>query len=118
MIGEITQADTLVRPRLVVRDRTGASFVVALYLDRAINASRILSRFKKGYTVAIMTALGHYFQDGTAGCRIEEEDEITVSVEAPFLHLSEALAKVAMLSLKREIQPGADWNPDLPMQAR
>lgn len=79
LIGEITQADAFPRPRLVVRDRTGTSFVVALYLDRSVNATRILSKFKKGYTVAIMTALGHYFLDGSAGCRIEDEEDITVS---------------------------------------
>lgn len=79
LIGEITQADTFARPRLVVRDRTGTSFVVALYLDRSVNATRILSKFKKGYTVAIMTALGHHFLDGTVGCRIEDEEDITVS---------------------------------------
>lgn len=81
LIGEITQADAFPRPRLVVRDRTGASFVVALYLDRDPNDSiRILSKFKKGYTVAVMMALGHYFLDGSAGCRIEDQEDITVSI--------------------------------------
>lgn len=83
LIGEITQADTFIRPRLVACDRTGASFVVALYLDKNDNASRILSKFKKGYTVAVAMALGHYFLDGSAGCRIEDAEDITVSV-APF----------------------------------
>lgn len=83
LLGEITQADAFPRPRLVVSDRTGISFVVALYLDRSVNASRILSKFKTGYTVAIMTALGHYFLDGSAGCRIEDEEDITVSACGP-----------------------------------
>lgn len=79
LIGEITEANSFVRPRLVVRDRAGTSFVVALYLDNGVDASRILSRFKPGSTVAIMYALGHFFMDGTTGCRVEDQDEITVS---------------------------------------
>lgn len=83
LIGEITEASTLMRPRLVVRDRNGASFVVALYLDKDVDASRILSKFKTGYTVALMYALGHLFLDGTTGVRIEDEDEITVNIPPP-----------------------------------
>lgn len=83
LIGEIIEANTLIRPRLVVRDRTGATFVVALYLDNGADAARILSKFKTGYTVALMHPLGHFFMDGTVGVRTEEEDEITVSALLP-----------------------------------
>lgn len=85
LLGEITEANAIMRPRLMVRDRTGTSFVVALYFDNNVDASRILSKFKRGYTVAMMTALGHNFLDGSAGVRVEDEDEITVSaIPSPF----------------------------------
>ncbi|RYP45127.1 hypothetical protein DL768_008485 [Monosporascus sp. mg162] len=46
LLGEIIQADTIIRPRLVTKDYKGDSFVVAFYPDDEDDMPRILKDFK------------------------------------------------------------------------
>ncbi|KAI0603051.1 hypothetical protein F4775DRAFT_531943 [Biscogniauxia sp. FL1348] len=78
LLGQVVQADTLIRPRLVARDVRGREFVVAFYPEDRADMPRLLRDFKPGNTIAIMYALGHYFLDGTAGVRVEETDQVII----------------------------------------
>ncbi|KAI1502761.1 hypothetical protein F5X99DRAFT_426932 [Biscogniauxia marginata] len=69
LLGEIIQADTLLRPRIVARDAEGGEFVVAFYPDNPNDMPRLLRDFKVGYTIAVFYALKHLFLDRTAGRR-------------------------------------------------
>lgn len=81
LLGEIIDAATLFRPRLVCRDVRGRDFVVAFYPDGGAaepGMRRILKNFKVGNTVAIFYAVGHLFLDQTLGVRVEETDKVLV----------------------------------------
>ncbi|ORY68941.1 uncharacterized protein BCR38DRAFT_424825 [Pseudomassariella vexata] len=78
LLGDIIEANTFLRPRLVARDRRGHMFVVALYLDEPEDMTRLVPHFKVGNTVALMHPLAHSFLDGSHGVRIEDGDEITI----------------------------------------
>ncbi|KAI1456287.1 hypothetical protein F4805DRAFT_433112 [Annulohypoxylon moriforme] len=78
LLGEIIQADTFIRPRLVAKDRKGSEFVVAFYPDDEDDMPRLLKNFKVGNTVAIFYPVAHGFADGTIGVRVEDSDEVII----------------------------------------
>ncbi|KAI1133982.1 hypothetical protein F5Y05DRAFT_248908 [Hypoxylon sp. FL0543] len=78
LLGEIIQADTIIRPRLVVKDAQDIEFVVAFYPDDPNDMPRILKDFKVGNTIAVFYPFKHYFLDGTTGLRIEKSDEVLI----------------------------------------
>ncbi|KAI5862639.1 hypothetical protein GGS23DRAFT_85397 [Durotheca rogersii] len=78
LLGEIIQADTRIRPRIVAKDYRGEDFVVALYPDDEDDTPRLLRQFKVGNTIAIFYALTHGFLDGTIGVRVESTDECLI----------------------------------------
>lgn len=80
LLGEIIQADTFLRPRIVAKDYKGDQFVVAFYPDRENDMPRLLKHFKVGNTIAIFYPLVHFFLDGSIGVRVEESDEVIVSI--------------------------------------
>ncbi|KAI1194060.1 hypothetical protein F5X97DRAFT_327899 [Nemania serpens] len=63
LLGEVIQADTFLRPRLVT-DQT--------------EMPRLLKDFKVGYTIAIFYPVSHGFLDGTVGFRVEKTDKVLV----------------------------------------
>ncbi|KAI1488120.1 hypothetical protein F5X96DRAFT_105872 [Biscogniauxia mediterranea] len=101
LLGEILQADTLMRPRIVARDARGGEFVVTFYPDEPGDMPRLLRGFKPGRTIAIMYALGHYFLDGTAGVRVEETDQVIIIP----LKLDEVLAMNGQ-AVEHTVAPG------------
>ncbi|KAL7628303.1 hypothetical protein AAE478_002503 [Parahypoxylon ruwenzoriense] len=78
LLGEIIEADTIIRPRIVAVDYQGNKFVVAFYPDNEDDMPRLLQRFKVGNTIAIFYPLVHLFLDGSTGTRIEESDEVLI----------------------------------------
>ncbi|KAI2611901.1 hypothetical protein GGR54DRAFT_643143 [Hypoxylon sp. NC1633] len=76
LLGDIIQADTFIRPRIVARDNQGNQFVVAFYPDNPNDMPRLLKNFKVGNTIAIFYAVAHQFLDGTTGVRVEDSDKI------------------------------------------
>ncbi|KAI1168064.1 hypothetical protein F5B18DRAFT_600129 [Nemania serpens] len=78
LLGEIFQADTLLRPRLVCRDEKNCEFVVAFYPDDHAVMPRLLEGFKVGYTIAIFYPVGHVFLDRTAGFRVEKTEKVLI----------------------------------------
>lgn len=78
LLGEIIQADTFIRPRIVAKDHRGDRFVVAFYPDDPNDMPRILENFKVGNTIAIFYALVHGFLDGSTGVRVEDSDKVLV----------------------------------------
>ncbi|GAP88519.1 putative set domain protein [Rosellinia necatrix] len=80
LLGQITQANTIVRPRLVCRDVDGREFVVALYAggDDDAGMARLLKGFRVGHTVAIYYPVGHQFLDASRGVRVEDTDKILI----------------------------------------
>lgn len=83
LLGEIIQADTFIRPRIVAKDHTGVSYVVAFYPDNPDDMPRLLKDFKVGNTIAIFYPLVHNFLDGSLGVRVEESDEVLVRTYGP-----------------------------------
>ncbi|KAI1394659.1 hypothetical protein F4819DRAFT_480901 [Hypoxylon fuscum] len=78
LLGEIVQADTIIRPRIVAKDHNGDRFVVAFYPDDPDDMPRLLNNFKIGNTIAIFYALVHNFLDGSVGVRVEDSDEVLI----------------------------------------
>ncbi|KAI1774848.1 hypothetical protein F4818DRAFT_416949 [Hypoxylon cercidicola] len=78
LLGEIIQADTLIRPRIVAKDYKGDRFVVAFYPDDTNDMRRLLQNFKVGNTIAIFYALVHNFLDGSVGVRVEKSDRVLI----------------------------------------
>ncbi|KAI1415443.1 hypothetical protein F5Y13DRAFT_156025 [Hypoxylon sp. FL1857] len=78
LLGEIIQADTIIRPRIVARDFQDNQFVVAFYPDDPDDMPRLLKDFKAGNTIAIFYPLIHAFIDGTTGVRVEDSDEVLI----------------------------------------
>ncbi|KAI0844401.1 hypothetical protein F5Y00DRAFT_199390 [Daldinia vernicosa] len=78
LLGEIIQADTIIRPRIVAKDHKGDRFVVAFYPDDPNDMPRLLKNFKVGNTIAIFYPLVHQFLDGSIGVRIEDSDEVLI----------------------------------------
>ncbi len=76
LFGEITDVESFLRLRLIVRDRLGKDFVVAFYPDHGEDVDS--KRYQKGYTVAILYAHQHGFLDQTMGIRQEDLDTIQV----------------------------------------
>ncbi|KAH7042190.1 hypothetical protein B0J12DRAFT_673969 [Macrophomina phaseolina] len=70
ILAEITEVSYFVRLRLLVRDRSGAEFPVAFYLeDESLSVD--YGSFQKGHTVAILYPHQHGFLDLTVGIRQE-----------------------------------------------
>lgn len=80
LLGEIIHAESFIRPRLVAKDYKGDEFVVGFYPEDESDMPRLLKDFKVGNTIAIFEAEVHVFLDGTLGVRVEESDEVLVSV--------------------------------------
>ncbi|OTA55565.1 hypothetical protein K449DRAFT_387944 [Hypoxylon sp. EC38] len=78
LLGEIIEANTIIRPRIVAKDFRGDQFVVAFYPDDPNDMPRLLKNFKIGNTIAIFYALIHPFLDGTIGVRVEDSDEVLI----------------------------------------
>ncbi|KAI2780521.1 hypothetical protein F4815DRAFT_117503 [Daldinia loculata] len=78
LLGDIIQADTMIRPRIVAKDHKGDRFVVAFYPDDPDDMPRLLKDFKVGNTIAIFYPLVHRFLDGSVGVRIEDSDEVLI----------------------------------------
>ncbi|OTB15756.1 hypothetical protein K445DRAFT_101230 [Daldinia sp. EC12] len=78
LLGQIMQADTILRPRIVAKDRDGNSFVVAFYPNDSNDMPRLLKNFKVGNTIAIFYPVVHQFLDGTMGVRVEDTDEVSI----------------------------------------
>ncbi len=70
-LAEITDIESFLRVRLIVRDKAGATVPVAFYTDGR-GAEFAPSQLQSGYTVAILYAHQHSFLDGTIGIRQEE----------------------------------------------
>jgi len=82
LLGQIESFDKWGRYRTVLRDRGGARFIVAFYLDNGNYGKWDFSKLKVGHTMAIMYPESKTFLDGTRGCRIEDEkiDNVTVGL--------------------------------------
>ncbi|XDG05033.1 hypothetical protein ABKA04_004648 [Annulohypoxylon sp. FPYF3050] len=78
LLGEIIDANTLIRPRIVAKDYEGHEFVVAFYPDDPNDMPRLLKNFTVGNTIAIFYPLVHGFLDGTWGIRVEDSDEVII----------------------------------------
>lgn len=79
LLGEIIQAETIGRPRIVAKDFTGNQFTVVFHPDDEDDMPRLLGKFHRGNTIAIMEPLVHVFPDRTLGVRVEDSDEVLVS---------------------------------------
>lgn len=78
LVGQIVSVETFLRLRLVVRDRDGVQFQIAIHTeDRGSNFPSNL--LVPGYTVAILYAHQHGFLDFTTGIRQEEKQTLRVS---------------------------------------
>ncbi|TDZ24912.1 Histone-lysine N-methyltransferase SMYD1 [Colletotrichum orbiculare MAFF 240422] len=64
LLAQINEADFLLRPRLVVTDRQGNEFVVALYHDRRQDERLVPRKFKpgSGYNCVIPGSLSNIFR--------------------------------------------------------
>lgn len=77
-LGEIVSIDFIVRLRLVLKDRTGASNVVMAFYDDKSGAT-IYPKVKVGYSIALCDPGNagspgtHQFLDGSMGFRIEND---------------------------------------------
>ncbi|KAI0834412.1 hypothetical protein F5Y06DRAFT_279199 [Hypoxylon sp. FL0890] len=78
LLGDIIQADTIIRPRIVAEDFQGNQFVVAFYPDDPNDMPRLLKHFKVGNTIAIFYPLIHYFLDGTTGFRVDDSGKALI----------------------------------------
>lgn len=78
LLGEIIDANTMIRPEIVAKDYEGHEFVVAFYPDDRNDMPRLLKNFTVGNTIAIFYPLVHGFLDGTWGIRVEDSDEVIV----------------------------------------
>ncbi|KAI1149017.1 hypothetical protein F4825DRAFT_464445 [Nemania diffusa] len=78
LLGEIIQADTFIRPRLVCRDVNSRQLVVAFYPDNEAEMPRLQSGFKVGHTIAIFYPVSHGFLDGSVGIRVETPDKVLI----------------------------------------
>lgn len=80
LLGEIIQADSFFRHRLVCHDVNNSDYVVAFYPDDRAQMPRLLKDFKVHYTIAIFYPVSHGFLDGTVGFRVEKTDKVMVSI--------------------------------------
>ncbi|RYP24228.1 hypothetical protein DL765_000723 [Monosporascus sp. GIB2] len=78
LLGEIIEADTFLRPRIVAKDYKGDEFVVAFYPDDEGDMPRILKDFKVGNTIAVFYAVIHGFLDQTWGVRVENTNSVLI----------------------------------------
>ncbi|KAI1467719.1 uncharacterized protein F4812DRAFT_459823 [Daldinia caldariorum] len=78
LLGEIIEANTIIRPRIVAKDHKGDSFVVAFYADDQNDMPRLLKHFKVGNTIVIFYPSIHYFLDGSIGVRVEDTGKIQI----------------------------------------
>jgi hypothetical protein len=77
LLAEILSVETFLRLRLMVRDKDGVEFQIALHTDD--RGSEVPSNLLvPGYTVAILYAHQHGFLDFTAGIRQEEKQTLRV----------------------------------------
>ena len=80
LLGEIVEAEVFLRARIVAKDHQGRLFVVAFYPENPADMDRVMKNFCVGNTIVIMYALKHWFLDGTIGVRVEETDDVLVSI--------------------------------------
>jgi hypothetical protein len=82
-LGEITEIGSYpMRLELMLKDVDGDTVKVSFYTDeRGLEIPA--SRLRKGYTVAILDAVNHYFLDGTSGIRHEDPGAMKVQ-HTPF----------------------------------
>jgi hypothetical protein len=77
LLAEILSVETLLRLRLMVRDKNGVQFQIAVHTDD--RGSEVSSNLlPPGYIVAIMYAHQHRFLDFTEGIRQEEKQTLRV----------------------------------------
>lgn len=75
-LGEIMQADALLRLVMAVRDLEGTMATIACYDDE--RGMQFASKAKPGSTVAIICGLTHGFIDGSDGFRVEDASSMRV----------------------------------------
>ena len=78
LLAEIIHIQYDIRLRLVVRDRSGAIFLVIFHLED--DAATPL-RCRLGETIAILYPRKHRFLDMSVGIRQEEASDFTVSIQ-------------------------------------
>lgn len=84
-LAEITDIDTFLRLRLIVKDKAGHKVPVSFHTDgRGTELSP--SGVREGYTVAFLYAEQHGFMDLTVGIRHENPKALKVSTPLPSLH--------------------------------
>jgi len=76
LLAEIMDVSTIIRVRLIAKDKSGKQFPIAFYLDSGMHQDFRI--FRKGHTVAILYAEQHYFLDMTVGIRQEDITSIQV----------------------------------------
>lgn len=80
-LAEITDVEQLIRVKLTVRDKAGATLPVAFYPDGRGTVFAPWQQLRPGYTVAILYAHQHDFLDFTRGIR--QEDDCAIRVRHP-----------------------------------
>lgn len=95
LFAEIMEVETFLRPRLVVRDRSGQKFIVAFYLDN--NVTFDPTGYQRGNTIAILYPDQHQFLDSTVGIRQEDLKSVQVSRQ-PAMHRQAAYFARSCLS--------------------
>jgi hypothetical protein len=78
LVGQIVSVETFLRLRLLVRDRDGVQFQIAIHTDDR-GSNFLSSLLVPGYTVTILYAHQHRFLDSTTGIRQEEKQTLRVS---------------------------------------
>lgn len=76
-LAEITDVESFIRLRLIVRDKAGREVPVAFYTDGS-GGEIPQSQLRRGHTVAILYAHQHGFLDLTTGIRLEESGAFKV----------------------------------------
>lgn len=75
--GEIQSLDHHIRLVLHVHDRDGHKLPIAFYTED--RGTLVRSDCRVGYTVAVLYAQRHNFEDGSRGLRIENIERVRVS---------------------------------------
>ncbi len=83
LLTEIVKIENIIRLPLLTKDSSGEAFRVAFYLDGFIKLD--LSKFKVGYTIAILYAQQYGFLDSSLGVKQEDASTFKVNTNSYFI---------------------------------